>query len=260
MKPPPHSNVRSWNPGSCRRNMYFAHSGIFDQRLIPRAPSGAISPVETSSSTTMVIRPSSTSGSGRPSGGGTMFGSYDLDGPSLLRWRWVQDLTIVYQRVGGCRRNFRWIFKFVRVGDFALERGHRSRCRRAEVDLIPLRPAPAREVAVEGPDRRYASRGSLPDPDAGSADGLEHPCARGDEVLVDSALRDSIENLTRAWRHRHLYAGVYYVLPENGRSGSEILVGGVHRGANAHLDRLRTGNFTDRHDVAGRGGFRDQRL
>src|ERR687895_1576839 len=74
MKPPPHSNVRSWNPGSRRQNMYFAHSGMFDQRLIPRAPSGAISPVETSSSTTMVIRPSSASGSGRPSGGGTMFG------------------------------------------------------------------------------------------------------------------------------------------------------------------------------------------
>src|SRR3712207_9310050 len=74
MKPPPHSNVRSWNPGSCLRNMYFAHSGMFDQRLIPMAPSGAISPVETSSSTKMVIRPSSASGSGRPSGGGKMFG------------------------------------------------------------------------------------------------------------------------------------------------------------------------------------------
>src|SRR5688572_16867494 len=54
--------------------MYFAHSGMFDQRLIPSAPSGAMSPVETSSSVTMMMRPSSSSGSGQPSGGGTMLG------------------------------------------------------------------------------------------------------------------------------------------------------------------------------------------
>src|SRR5687767_12150101 len=56
------------------------------------------------------------------------------------------------------------------------------------------------DLKFEGPDRRHPSGGSLPDPDAASADGLEHPCASGDEVLVDSALRDSIENLARAWR------------------------------------------------------------
>src|ERR687886_1191331 len=74
MKPSPHSSARSWNSGSCRRNMYLAHSGMFDQRLIPKAPSGAMSPVETSFSTTITTRPSKSSASGRPSGGGTIFG------------------------------------------------------------------------------------------------------------------------------------------------------------------------------------------
>src|SRR5215210_8508338 len=51
-----------------------------------------------------------------------------------------------------------------------------------------------------------------------------------------------------------------YVLPENGRGGGEVLVGRVYRGADADLDRLRAGDLTDRHDIAGRGGLRDQGL
>jgi hypothetical protein len=51
---------------------------MFDQRLTPTAPSGAMSPVETSSPTTMVTRPSIVSGTGRPGGGGT------IDGPRSI--------------------------------------------------------------------------------------------------------------------------------------------------------------------------------
>jgi hypothetical protein len=52
--------------------MYDAQSGMFDHRLIPIAPSGAMSPVETSSPTTIVTRPEIVSGTGQPGGGATM--------------------------------------------------------------------------------------------------------------------------------------------------------------------------------------------
>src|SRR5712691_5052853 len=70
--PPPHSSARAGNPGSKRRNMERAQAGMFDQIASPSAPSGAMSPVETSSGTTISTRPSIASGSGGTGGGGTM--------------------------------------------------------------------------------------------------------------------------------------------------------------------------------------------
>src|SRR5215208_2482124 len=168
----------------------------------------------------------------------------DLDVSRLLGWRRVQDLAVVH----------------VRVGDLALERSRGGRCRGAKIDFISARPAAAREVAVEGPHRGHAGGGGLSDADAGTADGLEHAHASGDEVLVDAALRNGVQDLARPRRDRHLYAGVHDVLPQDGRRGGEVFVGGVHRGADAHLYRLRAGDLAHRHHVARRGRFRDQRL
>src|SRR5829696_5026612 len=260
MKPPPHLRARSWNSGSWRRNMYFAHSGMFDQTLIPKAPSGAISPVETSPSTTIRTRPSSVSGSGRPSGGGTMFGPRTIStlcassgGGGDRMWRsstaGLRDAGVI---CGGSPSS--------RGSEISLKRRRGGRRRGAEVDLVPWRSAPTREVAVEGLYRGFTFRGSLADADAGATDGLEHPCAGGDEVLVDPTFGDGVENLPRARGHRHLYAGMHDVLAEDGRGGGEVLVRGVHRGADADLDRLRTDYLANRHDVARGGGFRDQRL
>jgi hypothetical protein len=49
---------------------------MFDQIARPSAPSGAMSPVDTSSGTTISTRPSIVSGSGGTSGGGTMFAPF----------------------------------------------------------------------------------------------------------------------------------------------------------------------------------------
>src|SRR5215210_6611167 len=184
----------------------------------------------------------------------------DLDVSRLLGWRRVQDLAVVHVRVGRCGGNGRRLPQLARVGDLALERSRGGRRRGAKIDFISARPAAAREVAVEGPHGGHAGGGGLSDADAGTADGLEHARASGDEVLVDAALRNGVQDLARPRRDRHLYAGVHDVLPQDGRGGGEVFVGGVHRGADAHLYRLRAGDLAHRHHVARRGRFRDQRI
>src|SRR5215216_4898252 len=184
----------------------------------------------------------------------------DLDISRLLGWRRVQDLAVVHIRVGRRGGNGRRLPQLARVGDLALERSRGGRRRGAKIDFISARPAAAREVAVEGPNRGHAGGGGLSHADAGTADGLEHASASGDEVLVDAALRNGVQDLARPRRDRHLYAGVHDVLPQDGRGGGEVFVGGVHRGADAHLYRPRAGDLAHWHHVARRGRFRDKRL
>src|SRR5215204_3096893 len=186
--------------------------------------------------------------------------SDDLGGPRLVLRGRVQYLAVVQGRVGGRGRDGRGRPKLAGIGDLTRERRRGGRRRRAEVDLVAVRPAAAREVAVEGSHRRLTPRRSLPDADTGAADGLEHPRAGGDEVLVDAAPRYGVQNLARSRRDRHLHAGVHYVLPEDGRHGGEVLIRGVHRGADAHLHRLRARDVAHRHHVARGGRLRDQRL
>src|ERR1700749_830461 len=80
--------------------MYVAQSGMLDHRLIPIAPSGAMSPVETSSSTTIVTRPSIVSGSGLPFGGAAMLSG---GGPSV-RGPAISPLSAVAAAVAGEHR------------------------------------------------------------------------------------------------------------------------------------------------------------
>ena len=54
---------------------------MFDQMATPSAPSGVMSPVETSSGTTISTRPSIVSGRGGTSGGGTMFVPFSSSTP-----------------------------------------------------------------------------------------------------------------------------------------------------------------------------------
>ncbi len=53
--------------------MYFAYSGMFDHKLIPKTSSGAMSPVEASSSTNDYDTPLQTLGERSAFGRGTMF-------------------------------------------------------------------------------------------------------------------------------------------------------------------------------------------
>ena len=79
--PPPHSSARAGNSGSKRRNMWRAQAGMFDQIARPSTPSGAMSPVDTSSGTTISTRPSIASGTGTGAGGATMFDPFTISTP-----------------------------------------------------------------------------------------------------------------------------------------------------------------------------------
>src|SRR5215216_3029966 len=86
----------------------------------------------------------------------------DLDISRLLGWRRVQDLAVVHIRVGRRGGNGRRLPQLARVGDLALERSRGGRRRGAKIDFISARPAAAREVAVEGPNRGHAGGGPVP--------------------------------------------------------------------------------------------------
>ena len=110
---------------------------------------------------------STRSSGGRPRGTGLMFGPLDdLDRGRLRR----RQRAGRGRRVGGGaarpgsarlgRRAGR-----ARIGDHAGERGRRGGQRRAQIDLVVLHAAPAREVAVEGAQAagaRWRARGRCP--------------------------------------------------------------------------------------------------
>src|SRR5918998_3697596 len=81
MKPGAISLAFSWYSGSKRRKVNLAISGTFERNDMTSTPSGARSPVETSSSTTMVTVHSKESGSSGTSGGGFMFGPRKISMP-----------------------------------------------------------------------------------------------------------------------------------------------------------------------------------
>ena len=74
MNPPPRRRARAGKSGSKRTNMNEAQASMFDQTDIAITPSGAMSPVETSSPTTMSTSPSTDSGSAGGGAGATRFG------------------------------------------------------------------------------------------------------------------------------------------------------------------------------------------
>ena len=72
--------------------------------------------------------------------------------------------------------------------------------------------------------------------------------------------RDHVEDLARARRDRELHALVDDLVLQHGADEREVLVGGVHRRADAHLRDLGARELGDRDDVAGRRRLRDERL
>src|SRR4051795_10413597 len=158
---------------------------MFDHRLMPIAPSGAMSPVETSSATTIVTRPAIVSAGGSPFGGGTVLSGRgvsaagaaagpggaaswggaadacrprDLGGVRGVGLRRRDDLAVVDLRARLHRADVRGLAEGARVGDLAAQRGRRRRGGGAEVDPIAVGPAAAGEVAVERAHRRDARR------------------------------------------------------------------------------------------------------
>ena len=156
----PTPRARAGKSGSKRRNMNRAQAGMFDQMARPSAPSGAMSPVETSSGTTISTRPSIVSGSGGTGGGGD-----DVRGPARARPRRLlgrgrrDDLAVVDAGPGGgIGESSAAVAELARVGDLAAQRGRGRRRRRAEVDAVVRGAAAAGEVAVERADRDRARR------------------------------------------------------------------------------------------------------
>ena len=246
--PPPHSSARAGKSGSKRRNMNCAQAGMFDQIARPSAPSGAMSPVETSSGTTMSTRPAISSGSG-----GTarrrddVRALLELDPAAVLRRQ--DDLAVVDLRVGGRRRQLRQPAELARVGDPPMQRGRRRGRRRAEVDAVAGRPAAPGEVAVERAHRDGAGRGCLAHADARAAGGLEDARPGGEQVGVDAAAHDHVEDLPRARRDGQVELGRDRPAPQHRRDDREILERRVDRGADAHLPRRLAGRLPHGHDV-----------
>ncbi len=93
-------------------------------------------------------------------------------------------------------------------------------------------------------------------PQTGSS--MRAPAAH--ELTVDAAAPDRVEDLPRSGGDRDGDVGVHGPVGEDGGHRGEVVVGGVHRGADAHLNRSSAGDIGDRDDVAGRLRHGDQRL
>ena len=207
---------------------------MFDQIASPSAPSGAMSPVETSSGTLIRIRPSICWASGNGSGGGTMLRPFSSSIPAPSG-RWGDDLAVVHVRVRRGWRELRHLAQLARIGDLAAQRRRCGGCGRAEVDLVARRAAAAGEVPVERPHRDGAGRRRLADADARPAGRFEDARAGSEQVAVHAAAHDHVEDLPRAGRHRQVELGGQRAPTENGRDEGEVLVRGVHGAADADL-------------------------
>ena len=82
----------------------------------------------------------------------------------------------------------------------------------------------------------------------------------GEQVGVDAAAHDHVEDLPRARRDGQVELGRHATAPQHGRDDREILERRVDRGADAHLPRRLPGRLAHGHDVPRRRGQRDQRL
>src|SRR4051794_41807755 len=132
--------------------MYLAQSGMFDHRLMPIAPSGAMSPVETSSPTTIVTRPEIASGSGQPGGGVTLLSGRGISTPAASPasggatiWRSSTSGRGCTEPIVGGPPSVRGSVIAPRsAGAAAGARGQRE-------NAAPAGPPRAGEVGVEGP-------------------------------------------------------------------------------------------------------------
>ena len=185
----------------------------------------------------------------------------DLHTRCLLgRWR-RNDLPVVDGGVGrGHGRKWRRRAQLARIRDLPAKRRRRRRRRRAQIDAVIRGPASTRKVAVERPHGDGTRRRRLAHADAGPAGGLEDARPGGQQVRVDAAADDEIEDLPRAGRDREVESRGDGVAAQHCGDDRQILVRGVHRASDAHLSRPRPGRLPHRHDVARRGRKRDQRL
>ena len=181
--------------GSKRRKVNLAISGTFDRNDMTSTPSGARSPVEMSSSTTMVTVASSESGSSGASGGGLMFGPRGISMPeassSGAGSRICRSSTAGFAGASGSSGTP----ELARVGDDAAQSRRRRRRRAREVDLVRRCPRTSREVPVESPHAHGLRGRRLAHPDARTARRLEHPRPGPHEVGVHAGLGDGVQDL-----------------------------------------------------------------
>ena len=100
--------------------------------------------------------------------------------------RRVDDLPVVELGSPAAASSTRRLAEPARVGDLAAQRRRRRGRRRAQVDPVARRAAPAGEVAVERPHGDGARGGRLAHADARAAGRLEHARPGGEQVRVDA--------------------------------------------------------------------------
>ena len=162
-------------------------------------------------------------------------------------------------RAGGRCGHLRRI-ELARVGDHARQHRDGRDRGRAEVDVVVRRPAPSREVSVEGPKRVGARRRRLPHAHARPASRLEHANAGREQVDVRPRLRDLVEDLPRAGSCRRGYELLGDLAPAERRAhDGHVLIGRVDGRADAHLRELRPDELVNGNDVSRARRLRDQR-
>jgi hypothetical protein len=117
----------------------------------------------------------------------------ELDGPAVRRR--VHDLAVVDRGVRLRRHELGRLAEIARVGDLTLERCGGGRGRGGEVDAVVPSAAPPREVAVERAHGDRSGGRCLADADARAARGLEDAGARAQQIRVDAAADEHVENL-----------------------------------------------------------------
>ena len=216
--------------------------GCSPRRAMPSAPSGAMSPVEMSSPTTISTRPVDRLRRrlGTRGGGDDVVAPRHLDRAPPPRAERRQDLAVVDARVAGGGASVPRLGRAPRGSVICAgsARGRRGR-RRAEVDRVVRGAAAAGEVAVERAQRAAPGGRRLAHADAGPADRLQHARARPRQLAVHAARARSCRGSAASPASRSARVRVHDRVAQHGGDDRQVLVRGVHRAAHADLRRRR---------------------
>ncbi len=181
MTPPPAARARATKSGSTLRKQNSEMAGTLERNISTAVPEGEMSSVET-------LSPSLMSTGARQALLGRKAARHRLDVRALqhldagrLGWRQRRDQPGLRGQERGRPVPLGRRARLARVADAPAERRDGGGQRRAQVDRVVLRAAPAREVAVEGAQAAAARGRHVADARAGAAGGLGDRGARREQ-------------------------------------------------------------------------------